>query len=156
MKKLQFKTDINRPAAEVYNTMLNKETFLQWTTEFNPTPGSTNDVEGDWKKGSKMLFVGTNEEGKRQGMVSRIEENIPNKFVSIYHYGILDGDQEIVEGPAVDEWGGGYENYHFEEHDGATTVTVEMDAAEEHAGYFSATWPKALAKLKAMCELSVV
>lgn len=136
--------------------MLNKETFLQWTTEFHPSPDVKGALEGDWKKGSKMLFIGIGEEGKRQGMVSRIEENIPNKFVSIYHYGVLDGDKEIVEGPAVEEWGGGFENYSFEEHDGVTTVTVEMDIAEEHAEYFNTAWLRALAKLKAICELSVV
>ena len=82
MKKLQFKTEIIASAKKVYNTMLgidNIETYEQWTAEFNPT--ST--YEGSWEKGSKIYFVGTDENGKRGGMVSEIADNVPYKFVSI-------------------------------------------------------------------------
>ena len=84
MKRLQFKQDIHAPAEKVYKTMLglgNKQTYEQWTTEFNPT--ST--YEGTWEKGSKIYFIGTNEAGKREGMVSEIADNITNQFVSIRH-----------------------------------------------------------------------
>lgn len=105
MKKLQYTIEINASADEVYNTMLgidNIETYNLWTAEFNPT--ST--YEGSWEKESKIYFVGTDESGKKGGMVSEIVENIPNQFVSIRHYGILDGDQEITEGPEVEKWAG--------------------------------------------------
>ena len=151
MKKLQFKKDINAPAEKVYNTMLgldNIETYEQWTAEFNPT--ST--YEGSWKKGSKIYFVGTDENGKKGGMVSEIADNIPFQFVSIRHYGILDGENEITEGPEVEKWAGGLENYSFHEHNGVTTVTVESDAAEEYLDYFNTTWVKALNKLKELAE----
>lgn len=153
MKKIQFSTDINATAEKVYNTMLgisNIETYEQWTAEFNPT--ST--YEGNWDKGSKMYFVGTDENGKRGGMVSEIADNIPNQFVSIRHYGILDGENEIIEGKEVEKWAGGLENYSFHEHNGVTTVTIECDIAEEagYQDYFDATWPKALNKLKELAE----
>ena len=151
MKKIQFKKIINAPAGKVYKTMLGLEnisTYEQWTAEFNPT--STYEV--NWEKGSRIYFIGTDENGKRAGMVSEIAENIPNKFVSIRHYGILDGEQEITEGPEVEKWAGGLENYIFQEHNGVTTVTVETDTTEEFADYFDATWPKALNKLKELAE----
>jgi len=151
MKKLQFKTEINAPAEKVYKTMLgidNIETYEQWTAEFNPT--ST--YEGSWKKGSKIYFVGTDKNGKRGGMVSEIADNIPFRFVSIRHYGILDGDHEITEGAEVEKWAGGLENYSFQENNGVTTVTVESDATEDFLDYFNSTWPKALNKLKDLVE----
>jgi hypothetical protein len=37
-------------------------------------------------------------------MVSKIVENITNKFVSIKHCGLLMGDKEITEGPDVEKW----------------------------------------------------
>lgn len=151
MKKLQFKIDINASAQKVYNTMLgieNIETYEQWTAEFNPT--ST--YEGNWDKGSKIYFVGTDENGKRGGMVSEIADNIPFKFVSIRHYGILDGENEIIEGPDVEKWAGGLENYSFEEHNSVTTITVETEADEDYLDYFDTTWPKALNKLKELSE----
>ncbi|MCF1420871.1 SRPBCC domain-containing protein [Mangrovimonas futianensis] len=151
MKKLQYSLDINAPAEKVYNTMLglnNIETYNLWTAEFNPT--ST--YEGSWDKGSKILFVGTDENGKKGGMVSEIADNIPHKFISIRHYGILDGDKEITEGPDVEKWAGGLENYSFQEENGVTTVTVECDMTEDFQDYFNTTWPKALKKLKELSE----
>ncbi|MEZ4722968.1 MAG: SRPBCC domain-containing protein [Flavobacteriales bacterium] len=151
MKKLRYKKEINAPAAKVYKTMLGLdsiETYNQWTAEFNPT--ST--YKGSWEKGSKILFIGTDESGKQGGMVSEIADNIPNEFVSIRHYGILDGEKEVTEGPEVEKWAGGLENYSFDEHNGVTTVTVETDTIEDFMDYFNSTWPNALNKLKEIVE----
>lgn len=151
MKKIQFKENIKASAEKVYKTMLgleNKETYEQWTSEFNPT--ST--YEGNWKKGSKIYFVGTDENGKKGGMVSEIAENIPGKFVSIRHNGILDGDKEITKGEDVEKWVGALENYSFQEENGITTVSIETDAVEDYMDYFNTTWPKALQKLKEISE----
>lgn len=151
MKKLQFKVDINAPANKVYDQMLgisNKQNYEQWTALFNPT--ST--YEGKWDKGNKMLFLGVDENGEKGGMVSEIADNIPNKFVSIRHYGLVKGNEEITEGPEVDKWANGFENYTFEENNGTTTVTVDLDTTEDFLDYMNDTYPKALDKLKEMGE----
>lgn len=151
MKNLQFKKDINASADKVYRAMLgldDKRTYELWTSAFNPT--ST--YEGRWDKGSKIYFVGTDENGKRGGMVSEIAEHQPAQFVSVRHYGILDGDTEITSGEQVEKWAGGLERYRYEEHGGVTTVTVDLDTTEEYAAYFQETYPKALDKLKALAE----
>ena len=135
MKKLEFKVDINAPVSKIYDIMLgivNKSTYEQWTSFFNPT--ST--YEGGWEKGSKILFVGVDEKGEKGGMVSRIAENIPHRFVSIQHYGLLKADDEITEGPEVEKWANGFENYTFEESNGTTTVTVDLDTTEELLGLY--------------------
>ena len=151
MEKLQFKVSINAPVTRVYAIMLgtnSKSTYEQWTSMFNPT--ST--YEGSWDKGSKMLFVGVDEQGEKGGMVSRIAENIPNRFVSIQHYGLVKAEQEITEGPEVEKWANGFENYTFEENNGMTTVTVDLDTTEEFIEYMNQHYPKALDKLKELCE----
>ena len=151
MKKLQFNERINAPVTKVYDAMLginNKSTYEQWTALFNPT--STYD--GSWNKGSKIHFIGTDEKGEKGGMVSEIAENIPNRFVSIRHYGLLKADKEITEGPEVEKWAGGFENYSFEENNGITAVSVEVDATEDFVDYMNQTFPKALARLKEICE----
>lgn len=151
MKKIQFKKEINAAAQKVYETMLglnDKSTYQQWTSAFNPT--ST--YEGSWEKGSKILFVGVDENGKKGRMISEIEENQPARFVSIRHYGFLDGDNEITTGAEVEKWVGGYENYSFAEDNGITTVTVDMDSIDEYLDFFNSTYPKALEKLKAISE----
>jgi hypothetical protein len=151
MKKLQFKVSINAPVTRVYDFMLginSKSTYEQWTSLFNPT--ST--YEGSWDKGSKILFIGVDEHGEKGGMVSKIVDNIPNRFVSIQHYGLVKDDQEITEGPEVEKWANGFENYSFEEDNGTTTVIVDLDTSEEFLDYMNQAYPKALDKLKELCE----
>lgn len=154
MKQLQFKVSIYAPVNEVYDCMLginSKSSYEQWTALFNPT--ST--YEGSWDKGNKMLFVGVDENGEKGGMVSKIAENILNQFVSIQHYGLFKADKEITEGPEVEKWANGFENYTFEENDGITSLTVDLDTTEDFVDYMNETYPKALEKLKELCENKV-
>jgi hypothetical protein len=152
MKKLHFTTTINAPVSKIYDCMLginNKSTYEQWTALFNPT--ST--YEGSWEKGSKILFIGVDEKGEKGGMVSRIVENIPNQFVSIQHYGLLKGGEEITEGPEVEKWANGFENYTFEESNGIVIVNAALlNIPEEFIDYMNDAYPKALEKLKEICE----
>lgn len=151
MKKLQFKVNINSPVSKIYDLMLglkNKSTYEQWVSVFNPTPT----YEGSWDKWSKILFVWVDENGEKWGMISRIVENIPNKFVSIQHYGLLNAGVEITEGLEVEKWANGFENYTFEENNKYTTITVELDTNEDFVDFMQEMYPKALDKLKELCE----
>src|SRR6187402_989972 len=160
MKKLQFRVNINAPVTMVYDFMLGinrKSTYEQWTSLFNPTSS----YEGSWDKGNKILFIGIDEKGEKGGMVSKIAENIPNQFVSIQHYGLLKADKEITEGPEVEKWANSTENYTFQESNarpeelnggGTTKVTVDLDTTEDFLDFMNKTYPKALEKLKEVCE----
>jgi len=151
MKRLNYNISIESPVAKVYDFMLglsDKSTYEEWTTIFSPTSS----YKGEWEVGSKILFVSVDKKGEEAGMVSRIIENGANKFVSIQRYGMLKSGEEITEGPEVEEWAGGFENYSFEEVDGMTTVIIEIDAAEEHEEYMDKLYPNALLKLKEICE----
>lgn len=151
MKKLQFKVSISAPASKVYDMMLglsSKSTYEQWTALFNPT--ST--FEGNWEKGSKILFIGVDEKGEKGGLVSKIVDNITNQFVSIQHYGLFKADKEITEGPDVEKWANGFENYSFEESNGTTLLMVDLDTTEDFINFMNDTYPKALEKLKEICE----
>jgi hypothetical protein len=152
MEKLQYTIKINAPVNKVYDLMLgisNKSTYEQWTAMFNPT--ST--FEGNWDKGSKMLFVGVDGKGEKGGMVSEIFENILNEYVSIRHYGLVKANAEITTGPEVEKWANGFENYTFQENNGVTTITIELvGLTEDLTGYMNDNWPRALDKLKEICE----
>ena len=137
--------------SKIYDLMLgisNKSTYEQWTAIFNPTSS----YEGNWDKGNKILFIGVDEKGEKGGMVSKIVENIPNQFVSIQHYGLVQGGKEITEGPEVEKWANGFENYTFEENKGITTLIVDLDTTEDFEAYMNETYPNALNKLKELCE----
>lgn len=125
-----------------------KSTYEQWTALFNPTSS----YEGSWSNGSRIHFIGIDEKGEKGGMVSEIAENNPNKFVSIKHIGLLVSGKEILEGPDVEKWTGGFENYSFEENNGISSLVVEVDVSEEFESYMNENYPKALDKLKEICE----
>jgi hypothetical protein len=59
---------------------------------------------------------------------------------------------EITSGPDVEKWAGGLENYTFEEKNGKTILSVNSDTTPEYKNYFEEIWPKALKKLKEICE----
>lgn len=151
MQKLTFTIEIRATAQKVYDCMLglsDEKTYAYWTSAFNPTSR----YEGSWDKGSKILFVGEDSSGKKGGMISEIAEHIPARFVSIRHYGFLDGDNEITTGEQVEKWAGGHEDYTFHESNGTTTVTVVIDVIDEYLDYFKTHYPDALQKLKVISE----
>lgn len=147
-ERVRFVIEINAPAEKVYRTMLNESTYNEWTYMFSPTSR----FEGSWEKGAKIRFVGSNEDGKTEGMVSRVRENIPNRYVSVEHFGLINDGQEIVSGPEVQNWAGSLENYFYEEEAGKTKLTIELDTNPEFKAFFIETYPKALEKLKELCE----
>ena len=107
---------------------------------------------GSWDEGSKILFLGPANDGKLGGMVSRIKENKLHKFISIEHLGeVLDGVEDTTS-DRVKIWAGALENYTFIDKDGKTELVVDMDINEEFKEMFEGMWPKALQKLKLLCE----
>lgn len=148
MEKVHFDIDIKAPADKVFDSIVNKKKYEEWTAAFNPT--ST--FEGGWEKGDKILFVGTSKEGKKEGMVAKIRENIPNKQISIQHIGMLNDGQEVTEGPEIEKWVNALEEYFLEEKNGGTHFKVAIDVSPDFKDYFEKTWPKALSKLKEVSE----
>jgi hypothetical protein len=151
MIKMIYTTTVGKDAQSVYRKMLGLDDvadYKGWTSIFNPT--ST--YRGSWEKGAAIQFIGVDGEGKEGGMVSEIAANEPARFVSIRHLGILKDGKEILDGPEVEGWAGCMENYSFEESEGVTTVTVEVDVNEQYIDYFNDNYPKALERLKEIAE----
>lgn len=148
MQKLKFSIEINAPKEKVWDTMLDDKTYRIWTEAF--MPGSH--YVGDWNKGSKILFLAPDEEGKLSGMVSRIKESRKYDFISIEHLGVVSDGKEDTTSDAVKPWAGSLENYTFRDNNGSTEILVEMDSNEEYAEMFEGMWPKALQKLKEISE----
>ncbi|HBH85440.1 MAG TPA: hypothetical protein DDY34_16790 [Bacteroidales bacterium] len=145
---LHYEILINAPADKVYRTMLEKELYAAWTSIFNPSCR----FEGSWDKGSKILFLGEDKEGKTNGMVSWIKDNIPNRSIKIEHQGIVKDGEEIMTGPEVEQWKGSIESYGFISMNDKTLLSVDFDSVKEFEVYFSQTWPEVLKKLKSICE----
>ncbi|HEX8280703.1 MAG TPA: SRPBCC domain-containing protein [Chthoniobacterales bacterium] len=144
MEKLEFAITINAPRAKVWSTMLADATYREWTSAFHA--GSF--YEGSWEQGSEIRFLIP--EG--DGMIARIAENRRHEFISIEHLGSIANGVADTESDAAKAIAGARENYTFTEAGGATTVTVNMDTTSEFTAIFAEMWPRALAKLKEVCE----
>ena len=148
MSKLNFSIVIDASVSKVWNTMLDDKTYRQWTEAF--MPGSY--YKGDWNKGSKILFLAPGSDGKTGGMISRIKDNKLHEFISIEHLGeVIDGVEDTTS-DRVKVWAGALENYTFVNKDGKTELVVDLDINEEFKEMFEGMWPKALQKLKSLCE----
>lgn len=149
MQKLHFSMLINAPKDKVWHAMLDDQPYREWTKAFNE--GSY--YKGSWEKGSKILFLGPDPNtGEESGMVSRIAENKPYEFISIEHLGIVQNGVEDTTSEAARKWAPAFENYTFNDKDGATEVLVDIDVEVEHAQMFNEMWPKGLRILKELAE----
>jgi uncharacterized protein YndB with AHSA1/START domain len=150
MQKQQYSIVINAPKEKVWHAMLDEETYKEWTAPFNPG-GSY--FKGNWKKGSKMVFIGPDPKtGEEGGMVSHVEENRPYEYISLKHVGIFFNGVEDTESEEAKKWTPAFENYTLKDTQGGTEVLVDLDLAEENVDMFNGMWPKALEKLKEIAE----
>ena len=145
MERLQYEISIAAPAAKVWRTMLEKETYLQWTA--NAWPGST--FQGEWKEGEQIRFVGAD----GSGTLAEIEEIKPFEKIFARHVAVLlPGGKEDRTSDAAKGWGGTIEAYSFKEEGGNTKVTVIIETAPEWRQMFDDTWPSALEDLRKIIE----
>ncbi|MBN7813622.1 SRPBCC domain-containing protein [Algoriphagus sp. H41] len=146
---MHFEVEINAPVSKVFALMIEDAAYRDWTAAFNP--GSY--FKGDWSKGSKILFLGPDpQSGKEGGMVAKIADNVKNKYISIEHYGLVGDGKEITSGPEVEAFAGATENYSFVDLGGKTLLKVDMESGGEYKEMFEKMWPKALQRLKEICE----
>ena len=145
MKKLEFKIDITASKQKVWDTMFNPETYKEWVNV--SWPGSY--YEGNWKQGENLRFISPGQ----GGTLATLAECRPYEFILAKHIAVInadgteDRDSEIARG-----WIGTTESYTFTEDNGKTELKTEMNTSPEWEKMFTDGWPKALAKLKEICE----
>jgi uncharacterized protein YndB with AHSA1/START domain len=144
MENLRFSVDVDAPAQQVWNVMLDLDTYRQWTGAFHE--GST--YEGGWNEGDEIRFLGPNDDGTASGLFGTIVANRPHEFVSIRYLGDIENDVENRDGPAV----GLHESYSFTETDGVTTLVVELEVPDEWADDMRAMWSEAIVTIKQLAE----
>lgn len=144
-RKMNFSTVINAPRGKVWEWMLAPETYNDWTSAF--MEGSY--YEGSWEKGQRVRFLTP---GGKEGMVAEVAENRPGEFVSLKHLGAIKDGKEDFDSPDVKAWAPAFENYRFVDQGGGTELQVEMDVMPAYEDFMREAWPKALARLKALCE----
>lgn len=148
MEKQTFNTVIDASPEQVWKVLFGEKTYTEWTSVF--AEGST--AQTDWNEGSRAVFL----DGNNQGMVAKIAKNIPNKFLSIQHLGIIKDGKEDLESDEVKKWAGCHENYTLNTINGKTELIIDMEVTEDYKDYFLKVWPLALNKVKDIAEHQLV
>ena len=144
MKTLHFTALVHAPRRVVWDTMLGPETYREWTSEF--APGSY--FDGSWNQGERIRFPVPD----GSGMISVIAENRPHEFLSIRHLGTIKGGVEDTESDEVKAWAQCFERYTLSDAGSSTELGIAVDVPPAFEQFMDDTWPRALARLKALCE----
>jgi uncharacterized protein YndB with AHSA1/START domain len=146
LTQLNFTITINASVETVWHKMLNLETYKIWTAQFEPSSY----YEGGWEQGDVIKFMSRD----NSGMVGFIKENRPLEYISIEYTGELKDGNIDLESPATEVIKGSHENYTFNKiSETQTQLIVQADTSQEWSEYLNAAWPKALNKLKEICEV---
>lgn len=141
---LHFEIDIAAPRPAVWATMLDPAGYQDWTAAF--AEGSR--YEGSWEEGAEIHFV----DPSGCGMRAQIARNDPYRFLSIQHLGELPGGAAEAAPEATADWAPAYENYTFSDRGAGTHLEVDLEVPPAWLDMMQDLWPKALARLKALCE----
>ena len=145
MKNLKYTTSIAASPQKVWDTMTGHKTYKDWTNA--AWPGS--DFKGQWKQGESLHFTG--EDGS--GTLATVTIFEPYNTILLTHTALLQpGGVTDTESEWAKKWIGSTEGYSFTENNGTTELTVDMRINEEWEAMFNKDWPKALARLKQICE----
>ncbi|MBN9379524.1 MAG: SRPBCC domain-containing protein [Chitinophagaceae bacterium] len=142
----EFRITIDAPREKVWAALWTDATYRQWTAPF----GEGSRVKTDWKKGSKVLFLGNED----SGMVSTITDNRPNEYMSFQHQGIINKGVEDLDSEEAKKWATASEDYTLRTINQRTELIVHLrgDIPQDFVDYFMNAWPKALEKLKEIAE----
>lgn len=145
MKQLEYKITIDASVEKVWNSMLDADTYEEWTGV--SWPGSI--YEGNWKQGEDIRFV--SKDGG--GILAHLTEIKHHKYVSAEHVAILGvGGEEDRSSDMAKSLIGTIESYTFDEKNGKTDLTVDLLIDPKWESMFNDGWPKALDKLKEISE----
>lgn len=144
MKTLRYSISIQAPREAVWAAMLGPDTYRAWTAPF--CEGSY--YEGSWNTGDRIRFLTPGGEG----MSSVIADSRPPEFLSIRHLGTVKDGVEDTTSAAAAAWAAALENYTLTQVGDTTEVSVEVEMTPDFEAFMDEAWPKALAKLRSICE----
>ena len=144
MTTQHFSIDIRASRQTVWDTLLGRDSYRAWTAEFSE--GSY--FEGTWEPATRMRFLVPSGEG----MVAEVAEHRPQEFLSLRHIGFVKDGVEDTESEMVKALAPAFENYTLSYAGLSSHLAIDIDVTPEFEDYMTQVWPKALARLKQLCE----
>jgi hypothetical protein len=145
MKQLTYTATIKAGKQKVWETMLHPTSYKEWVNA--AWPGSF--FEGKWEEGESLKFMTAD----RSGTLATLVEHRPYDYSLASHAAVLNaGGTEDLDSDIAKSWIGTTECYTFTEQKGVTVLSVVLTIYPQWEKMFNDGWPKALAKLKEICE----
>jgi len=156
METLRFEIDIVAPVQTVWSTMLDEDSYRQWSSAFSDGSYYT----GGWEEGDTIRFLGPDPDPDEShdtddsygGMLGTIVESRPNEFVRVEYTGLVSNGVDDTTSEPAREIAGTHESYAFTENNGVTTVVAEIEVLDEWVPMFRDMWPVALDRLRDLAE----
>ena len=143
-----FEITINAPRDKVWDIMWSKAGYTSWTSEF--TEGSY--YEGVLKAGETVHLLAPGGSGLYSDVLFVQEQ----KMIVFSHIGMVVEGEEQEPDAATAFWSGILERYQLKVNDdGSTQLSVELDNLKSEFDKMSESFPRALDKLKAICEATI-
>lgn len=136
--------EINAPKEDVWKTLIEKERNTQWFAVFS----EGTEVQTDWKVGSKATFA----DGSGSGIVGVVTDNNPGEMLAIEYSGMMRNGNEDFDSEEAKAVKGYREIYWLKEANGMTQLDIQSDMGADYFDEMSASWDKALAKIKELSE----
>lgn len=144
MKEMQFTVEINASRQRVWDTLWQDKTLRDWAGMIDP--GTY--MRGELKVGGTVEFISA-ENG--YGVTSLVEELVAGERLVLRHSA---DTQDVGTQEREKEWTGGKESYMLTESGGMTMLLVAFDVPPTQEDYFTATYPKVMARIKQLAEAS--
>ena len=157
METLRFEIDIVAPVQTVWSTMLDQDTYRQWSSAFSDGSYYT----GGWEEGDTIRFLGPDPGDSADadadadpdgGMLGTIVASRANEFVQVEYTGLVSNGVDDTASEPARQIAGTHESYSFSENNGVTTVVTEIEVLDEWAPMFRDMWPVALDRLRDLAE----
>ncbi len=141
-----FSVIINASVETVWHKMLDLETYKIWTSEFD----KSSYYEGSWEQDQNILFKSAD----GRGIAGKISKNEHLKLIEItYQSWLLPGGVADTESEGSLNSKGAIESYTFSSlSEDSTRVDIFVEVRDEFIDFMKDQWPKALNKLKEICE----
>ena len=147
IKRLEFSIDIHADMATIWKHLWEDENYRDWSSVF--FEGSYV-VTDQWKEGSKVHFLGPDQ----NGIYSEIVSHVVNETIEFKHIGnVIKGQEQPID-EATKKWTGATEKYTIQPNSDFNTLRVDIDVMEEHLEFMLNTFPRALQKIKENCIIS--
>jgi hypothetical protein len=144
MKTMKKSISIQASKEKVWDVLLNDKYTRIWYAEFS----EGTHAETDWKEGSKVVFS----DNTKSGLIGTIITNKANEMLSVEYHGVLENGKEEYGNAGAEAMKGFIETYRLSEKSGSTHLSIECDMGEDYFESMSASWEKALQKIKALAE----